>query len=107
MFTTAAQTINAGQVSGTITVQAQDFNGNALVGARTVNLSTTSGTGLFKSNADGVTTITSVNIAVGASTASFKYTDSTVGTPTITAASSSLASASTDRHCQCRHTRSL
>ncbi|HET7488444.1 MAG TPA: MBG domain-containing protein, partial [Acidimicrobiales bacterium] len=92
VFTTGAPTISAGQTTGTITVQAQDFTGAALVGPRTVTLSSTSATGAFKDSA-GTTTITSVSIPAGASTASFRYTDTTAGTPTITAASSGLASA--------------
>src|SRR6185503_5538837 len=46
---------------------------------------------VFRDIAD-TTTISSVTIANGSSSASFKYIDSKVGTPTITAASSGLTS---------------
>ena len=95
-FTTAPLTIEAGVASGTMTVQLLDQFGNtAVAGAsgQTVNLSTTSGTGVFRNTAD-TATITSLTIASGSSTASFKYRDPTPGTPTITAAATGLTSAS-------------
>jgi autotransporter-associated beta strand protein len=94
VFTTAPQTVTAGVVSGTITVQEQDQFGNVTTTAETVNLSTTNpGTGLFKDNATGATTITSVTIPAGSSTASFKYVDTLASSPTLTAVASGLTSA--------------
>src|SRR5205823_9648450 len=96
-FTTAPLTIEAGVTSSTMTVQIQDQFGNtAVAGAsgQTVNLSTTSGlTGVFRNTAD-TASISSLTIASGSSTASFKYRDTTSGTPTLTAAATGLTSAS-------------
>src|SRR6185503_4102199 len=93
-FTTSPQTLSAGTASGTITVQRQDAynNPNTAEATITVNLSSDStGMYVFRDIAD-TTTISSVTIANGSSSASFKYIDSKVGTPTITAASSGLTS---------------
>lgn len=70
--------------SSTITVQRQDAGGNpnSTEGSRTVTLSSdTSGTATF--------TPSSVTITGGSSIATFTYTDSAAGWPTITAASTS------------------
>src|SRR5207302_964198 len=54
VFTTSAQALTAGVVSGTMTVQEQDQYGNVSITAETVNLSTSNtSTGLFKDNATG------------------------------------------------------
>ena len=93
VYTTTAQTLTAGVVSGTLTVQEEDAFGNVTTTAETVNLSTSNTTtGLFKDNATGAT-ITSVSIALGSSTASFQYVDTLVSTPTLTASSTGLTSA--------------
>lgn len=87
-ITTLAQTNQAGVLSGTITVQLQD-SGNTPKNTTTnltVNLSSTSGAGVFRNTAD-TTTITSVTITAGNNSASFKYKDTIApATPTITAA---------------------
>src|SRR5881394_2830906 len=78
-----------------MTVQRQDAynNPNTTDATITVNLSSDStGTYVFRDTAD-TTTISSVTIASGSSTASFKYNDPKAGTPTITAAKSGLTSA--------------
>ena len=94
VYTTTAQTLTAGVVSGTITVQELDAFGNVSTTAETVNLSTTNtNTGLFKDNATGQTTITSVTIPAGSSTASFKYVDTLASSPTLTASATGLTSA--------------
>jgi hypothetical protein len=86
VFTTSPQALTAGTTSGTITVERQDAsNTPATAGTTIVNLSSTSGAGVFRNTAD-TTTITSVSITPGNSSASFKYTDTVAGTPTITAA---------------------
>ena len=87
-FTTKPQTIIAGISSGTITVALEDAFGNLVQGnsALTVSLSTNSGSGTFFPQSP-------VTIPAGASSISFQYTDTTAGTPTITAAAGSLTSA--------------
>ena len=93
VFTTAAQTLAAGANSGLITVERQNTGGAAQsAGVLTVNLTTTSAGGAFR-DAAGTTPITTITIPNGASSADFRYTDTTVGTPTITAAFSGLTSA--------------
>ena len=84
VFTSAAFTNTAGVALGSITVQRQDAfgNPNTTDANRTVTLSSTStGTVTF--------TPSSLTISNGFSTASFTYTDTKAGTPTITAASTS------------------
>jgi hypothetical protein len=93
VFTTLAQTLTAGVNSGVITVQRQNAsNSPQTAGPLTVNLSTTSATGTFRDAGD-TTTITTITIPNGSSTADFKYKDTTAGSPTITAAFSGLTSA--------------
>src|SRR5207237_111736 len=87
VFTTAAQTLNAGVCSLVATVQSQDNSGNPanVASATTVNLATTSTGGTFYSNSTCTTPATTSTIAAGTSTASFYFKDSRAGTPTITA----------------------
>ena len=87
-FTTSPQTLTAGVSSNTITVALEDAYGNPVNagGAMTVNLGTTSSTGTF-------TPFSPLTLPAGANSVSFKYTDDTAGTPTITAAASGLISA--------------
>src|SRR5208282_5265463 len=91
-YTTAAQTLVPGTTSGTITVQLEDPFNNAATAAstQTIALSTTSSGGQFLDNATGNTTITSVTIASGASSASFKYNDTLAGNPVLTVTDSAL-----------------
>jgi hypothetical protein len=94
VFTTTAQTVTAGAVSGTITIQLKDAFGNvaiAPVGGTTITLSSSSTSGKFLNT--GKVVITSIIVAAGANTASFEYTDTLVGTPIITASASGLTSA--------------
>lgn len=95
VFTTPAQTIKAGAVSGVMTIQTLDSYGNpASVKNNTIiNLSSSSMNDRFYSNAGGTQRITSVTISSGANSASFYYKDTRVGTPTITAAKSGWYSA--------------
>jgi hypothetical protein len=92
VFTTTAQTLTAGVTSGTITVQLDDaFNNTATAsGTQTINLSTTSTGGVFRDTGD-TTTITSVSIASGASSASFKYKDTLAGSPLLTVTDNALS----------------
>ena len=88
VFTTSPQTLTAGVASGTITVTLEDAFGNVVdaSSAVTVNLSSTSGTGSF-------TPSSLLSIPAGAGGASFRYTDTAAGTPTITATVSGVGSA--------------
>ncbi len=94
VYTTSTQTLPAGSVSGVITVQRQDLHGNPVTsGTIDLDLTTTSTTGKFYSDASGTTQITTVSIADTSSVASFYYMDTNAGTPTLTAASAGLTSA--------------
>jgi hypothetical protein len=89
-FTTSAQTLTAGVTSGTMTVQLQTSGGSPLNTSTnlTVNLSTTSGGGVFRDTGD-TTTVTSVTILAGNNGASFKYKDTSApATPTLTVSAS-------------------
>lgn len=89
---TAPQTLVAGVLSGTMTVQLQD-SGSApknAVANITVALNTSSGGGGLRDTGD-TTTIASVLITAGNNSASFKYRDTTApGTPTITVSGGGL-----------------
>ena len=91
VFTTTAQTLTAGVTSGTITVQLDDpFNNVATAAStQTITLTTSSGGGQFRDNATGNTPITSVTIASGGSSASFKYNDTVAASPVLTATDNS------------------
>jgi autotransporter-associated beta strand protein len=86
VFTTSSQNIGVGLNSAIITVQRLDHYGNPNTSDAnlTVNLTSTSGGGQFL-DSTGTTPITSVTITNGYSSVSFKYNDTTLGTPTITA----------------------
>lgn len=86
-FRTPAQTIKAGQPSGTITVQLQDSSGKAVVtpGILPIYLSFGSGTGQLLDTSGNPLPYPSVAIPAGASSFSFKYKDSMGGKPTLTA----------------------
>ena len=86
-------TLTAGVVSGTITVQSQDPFGNPQTNASavTVNLTSSSAGATFYST-NGVAVITSTNILVNKTTASFFYKDTVAGSPTITNSASGLTS---------------
>jgi hypothetical protein len=89
VFTTTAVSVTAGTASGTITVQRQDQYGNP--NTTDANCSVT-----LSSDSSGTATFSlasPLTIAYGSSSASFTYTDTKAGNPTITAASSPLTSA--------------
>jgi predicted GH43/DUF377 family glycosyl hydrolase len=91
----AGQSLTAGELSSSITVQRQDQYGNPVtVGSLTVSLSSTSGNATFYSDA-GTTPATSVVISNGFSTVSFWYNDTYQGLPTLSASSQGLNSATT------------
>ena len=81
----ASSTANLGQ----ITIQEQDAFGNPDPGALTVNLLSSSGSGVFALTAGGAP-VTSVSIPTGQSSVSFYYGDTTAGSPTLSAAASGL-----------------
>jgi hypothetical protein len=86
-YTTAPFTQTAGDLSGTITLRLQTGGGTPIntTSNLTVNLSTTSTGGVFRDLAD-TTTITSVVITTGSSSASLRYKDPKApATPTLTA----------------------
>jgi hypothetical protein len=81
---------------GPITVQQLDGNGNASdagPGGVTVDLSASPSAGAVFAASSGGTAVTSVTIPQGSSTADLYFGDSTSGSPTITASSSGLTSA--------------
>ena len=84
---TAVSTI-AGVASGTITVQRQDADSSPVTAGPSITVT-------LSSDSAGTVTFSpsSLTIAYGASSATFTYTDTKAETPTITAASSSLTSA--------------
>ena len=86
VFTTSPQTIVAGNASQPITVALADRYGNLTTAgsAVAISLSSTSSHGTF-------VPISPLTLPPGASTTSFTYTDTSVGTPTITASASGLA----------------
>ncbi len=90
---TPAQTLTPGKASQPITVQLQ----TAAPSNETIVLSSTSSTGQFLDTSGKVLANSSITIAAGSSTASFEYEDSTPGLPTITATSSALGGAATQR----------
>jgi RHS repeat-associated protein len=93
-FTSAAQTLTAGTVSGIMTVQWVDEFGNPVNAGRhgrVVLLVSSSRLGVFR-NVRNTATITQVTIPAGHSTASFRYVDTRAGTPLLTARSTGLTS---------------
>lgn len=93
-ITTSPMTIAAGTQSGTITVQSQDQFGNPQTNATavTVNLASSSPEGVFY-RTNGTLVITSTNILVNQTTASYFYKDTVAGTPVITNSATGLTSA--------------
>ncbi len=91
VFTTTAQTFESGTTgatgSGTITIQAQDPDGNPVAapsGGWAVTLASNSGTGTF-------TPASPLTIAAGTSSVNFVYHDTKAGTPVLTATAAALA----------------
>ncbi len=84
-FTSAPQTIVTGGTSGLITLALTDSFGNPATASSALNvtLGSTSSGGTFAPNSP-------LTIAAGAGTASFTYSDSKPGTPTVTASAGNL-----------------
>jgi hypothetical protein len=94
VFTTTPQTFSTNAVSGVITVQRQMADGTAMTsGAITLNLIDNTATGFFRNTAD-TANITSIAMANGTSTASFRYRDTVAESRTITASLTGYTSAS-------------
>ena len=94
-FTTSSQTLTAGANSGVITVQLQNSGGAPQTATSniTVSLSTTSTGGVFR-NSSSLSALTSVTIASGNNSASFKYSDTVApATPTLTASAAGISPA--------------
>ena len=91
VFTTSSQTLSAGSPSAIMTIQTQNSSSIAVnvQSDTTVGLTSTSGTGQFSESSGGPWSSTlSLTITAGTNSKSFYYKDTTVGTPTITAAES-------------------
>src|SRR5207244_3669534 len=91
--TTSAQNLKPHTTLGTMTAQLQTSGGASVnaAAAITVNLSSSSGGGVFRDTGD-TTNITTVTISASSASASFKYKDSTDGSPLLTAADGTDAS---------------
>jgi parallel beta-helix repeat protein len=95
VFTVGAeQSLAANQMSLVITLKLQDAYG-AVTSGVTVNLASSSTTGVFYSDQAGTNPITTLKILEGESTANLYYKDTTAGTPQLTATSTNVLSAST------------
>jgi len=96
-FSTAPQTVAAGNCSGVMTVQARDGAGSpvAVSSATAISLSATPSTGfLFYSDTSCTSPVASATIAAGTAAASFFFRGTLVGSVNVTAAAASLSSAS-------------
>jgi hypothetical protein len=101
VYTTNSQTLTAGEPSTTITVQLQDWDGNVALpppGGITLTLSTDSSGGAFlDTNGKPISNSTggfpTIDIPVGATSASFEYQDSAAGAPTLVVSAAGLAAA--------------
>src|SRR5439155_26986978 len=94
-FISLAQTVSAGGCSGLLTVQSQDAFGipSNVAAATPVGLASSSATTAFESSSSCTAVITGVAIGAGANTASFYFTDTAAGNPTLTASATGFTSA--------------
>ena len=94
-FATPPRTVELGALSDVITVQRQDDNGWLVAGESNlvVSLSSSSGAGVFRDLAD-TTNLTSLTITQESNSVSFRYRDSLLGEPVLTAAATGLGSGS-------------
>jgi uncharacterized repeat protein (TIGR03803 family) len=90
-FTNPAQALTPGAAS-TLSVQLKNQYGVSIAASApvTVNLSSTSSTGVFLS---GGSPVTSVTIPAGSGSVTFQYKDTVAGTPTLTASASGVSPA--------------
>jgi hypothetical protein len=86
VFITGPQTVKAGAISGIITIQIQDVDGNPVkVTSDTVITLSSSLGGTFGANRNGLPLIKSVTVHEATDSANFYYKESTKGNPTIIA----------------------
>lgn len=91
VFTTPAQTLQAGGCSAITTVQSRDPQGNASAPAANVTVTLSSGTGItFYSNATCTTAVTQVTLLAGMTSASFYFRGTIAGARTLTASATGL-----------------
>ncbi len=101
VFTTVSQSLATGVESSLMTLTLESAAGLAIsapAGGITVNLSSTSATGIFFNSGNALTSL--VTIPAGSSSVSFYYKDAAAGSPTITAMSSGLTSATQQQSVQ-------
>ena len=98
VITTSPLSLIAGN-QGAVSVQLEDANGNPTTSttAQTINLSSTSGGGVFYATQSDTTPITSIVISPGQTGASFYYQDTQAGSPILTANDSGLGSEPTQQ----------
>jgi hypothetical protein len=86
VFTTNPQTIKPNEVSETLTIQAQDANGNSVKIPQTgcLHLETTSGTGQFSSNSTNWESVSQLTMNKNTANRNFYYKDSSAGNYTLT-----------------------
>lgn len=86
VFTTNPQTIKPKEVSETLTIQAQDANGNSVKIPQTgcLHLETTSATGQFSSNSTNWESVSQLTMNKNTANRNFYYKDSSVGNYTLT-----------------------
>ncbi len=97
VFTSAPQTLTAGQASGLVTVQLRDWNGNLALAPATglvVHLTSDSSGGTFLDANGQPLAGGNLVFAPETSAASFEYKDATTGSPTLVATAAGLAAAS-------------
>ena len=93
VFTTEPQSVKAGNMSGVITVELQDADGNATTSTSAINvklLSNSPGAPKFYFDIDGSAEITSLNIPIDKSSVSFYYRDNLTGPALIHAQASDI-----------------
>lgn len=89
-FSTAPQTIPAGSCSGITTIRADDASNNVSAVAADTTVTLTGPPAVFYSDASCTTTITSITIPGGTSSASFYFISNTSGTLGLTASAAGL-----------------
>lgn len=95
VFASAAQPVAAGGCSAALVVESRgSSNATAPVTSpTTVNLASSSAAMVFYSDSTCTSAVTAVTLAAGASSATFYFSDTTAGTPTVTASTSTLGMA--------------
>jgi len=84
VFTTSPQTIKAGEKTGVISVQLKKADGTPAVQDGTTQLQLSVQNGQFYANAGDASTVSTITVANGQSTASFYYSGTIAGAQTMT-----------------------